>query len=107
MTRRTLEPLILGIEEEVRLTDPEFRLSIEEIPPLLEIYPNLGVETTSSLFQPYAAGAEKPSLDDICMYMHSSGTTTGVPKPIAHTHRTIIQFARFGVSVISVARVSV
>ncbi|KAJ7629663.1 hypothetical protein DFH06DRAFT_1225067 [Mycena polygramma] len=93
-TRRTLGPLILAIEEELRLTDPVFQLSIEEIPSLLEIYPNLGSETATHPFQPYNSGGEKPSLDDICMYQHSSGTT-GLPKCIPHTHRSIMHFAQF------------
>ncbi|KAJ7141641.1 hypothetical protein C8R46DRAFT_968667 [Mycena filopes] len=94
-TRHTLEPLMLGIEEELRLNDPEYRLSIEAIPSLLDVYPQLGGETAANSFEPYPAAAENPDLDDICMYLHSSGTTTGIPKPIGHTHRTIIQFAQF------------
>ncbi|KAJ6492518.1 hypothetical protein C8R47DRAFT_431590, partial [Mycena vitilis] len=93
-TRRTLQPLILGIEEELRLTDSAFQLNIEEIPSLLEIYPNLGSEKPTDRFHPYNPSREKPSLDSVCMYQHSSGTT-GLPKCISHTHRSIMHFAQF------------
>ncbi|KAF7371229.1 Non-canonical non-ribosomal peptide synthetase FUB8 [Mycena sanguinolenta] len=90
-TCTTLAPLIAAIQQHVAEVDPTFALKIEEIPLLAEVYPNLGVETTQCSFQPYTASGQTlaPSLDDIALYMHSSGST-GFPKAIAQTHRALM-----------------
>ncbi|KAJ6611012.1 hypothetical protein B0H10DRAFT_1953401 [Mycena sp. CBHHK59/15] len=89
----TLEPLISGIKEKINQLDPEFCLDIEEVPSLARVYPNLGFETPEWDFQPYAAYI-RPSLDDICIYLHSSGST-GLPKAIGQTHRALMQWSSF------------
>ncbi|KAJ6523920.1 hypothetical protein DFH09DRAFT_1419188, partial [Mycena vulgaris] len=94
-TCRTLEPLIREIQKEIAQTDPGFLPGIEEIPSVSRIYPNLGSETPSCAFTPHGSGPNTRSLDHICLYLHSSGTTIGFPKPIAHTHRTLMQWSRF------------
>ncbi|KAJ7447946.1 hypothetical protein B0H11DRAFT_1823264 [Mycena galericulata] len=93
-TGTTLAPLIRGIEDELKLLDPAFVLTIEEIPSLSQLYPNLVSKTTSSEFSEYVPNYTKVSLDDICLYLHSSGST-GFPKPIAHTHKTLLHWSQF------------
>ncbi|KAJ6617595.1 hypothetical protein B0H10DRAFT_2033150 [Mycena sp. CBHHK59/15] len=46
-------------------------------------------------FEPYADDASCPSLDGICMYLHSSGST-GFPKAIPETHRALMQWTTLG-----------
>ncbi|KAJ7458724.1 hypothetical protein B0H11DRAFT_2060762 [Mycena galericulata] len=92
-TSVTLAPLLRGIQDELRHSDPGFVLAIEELPSLSQLYPNLGSETNSGC-PVYVSTADETSLDDIGLYLHSSGTT-GFPKPIAHTHRTLLHWSRF------------
>ncbi|KAJ7446336.1 putative aminoadipate reductase, partial [Mycena latifolia] len=94
-TCATLKPLFAGVQQELVQTEPNFSLKIEELPSLAQIYPNLGSETADCAFEPYMAQSAPPSLDDLCIYLHSSGST-GLPKPIAHSHRTLMQWASTG-----------
>ncbi|KAJ6579476.1 putative aminoadipate reductase [Mycena vulgaris] len=90
----TLAPLIAGIKQEFAQLEPDFVLKIDEAPALSQIYPNLGAETLDCSFDPYAPPTNVPSLDDVCFYLHSSGST-GLPKAIPQTHRSFIQQSSF------------
>lgn len=92
-TKETLETLIHEIKDQLALTDPNFVVSVEEVPPLVEIYPRLGHETLDDPFEPYPT-ASRLSMDDILIYLHSSGST-GLPKSIPHTVLSIINWASF------------
>ncbi|KAJ7455824.1 hypothetical protein FB451DRAFT_1354034 [Mycena latifolia] len=94
-TRTTLQSLLAGLQHELVQVEPNFPLSVEEVPSLAQIYPNLGCETPDCAFELYPSEPNRPSLDDICIYLHSSGST-GLPKPIAQTHRTLMQWASNG-----------
>ncbi|KAJ7916712.1 putative aminoadipate reductase, partial [Mycena leptocephala] len=87
----TLAPLLAGLRKHIAEVDPEFVLTIEEVPSLEQIYPNLGAETSTCSFHHYAKRHSRASLDDICLYVHSSGST-GFPKAIAQTHRALQQW---------------
>ncbi|KAJ7255805.1 hypothetical protein B0H12DRAFT_1202107 [Mycena haematopus] len=91
-TRTTLSPLLAGLQDELARIDPDFHLSITEVPSIAQIYPKLGSETADYDFEPYPSHMAVFELDDICLYLHSSGST-GLPKPVAHTHRIIINWA--------------
>ncbi|KAJ7056386.1 putative aminoadipate reductase [Mycena amicta] len=67
-------------------------LSLEDIPTLAQMYPLLGRETSQDAFTPYPQPTDKPSLEEPAFYLHSSGST-GLPKPIPLSHRSIISFA--------------
>jgi hypothetical protein len=56
------------------VTDGE--LFVEEIPLLGQIYPHLGQETTEDTFVPYPNPTIKIALDDVALYLHSSGWFT-------------------------------
>ncbi|KAJ7462587.1 amp-CoA ligase, partial [Mycena latifolia] len=79
----TLEPLLADLKVHIAACV----LDVEEIPALERIYPNLGAERRESSFTPYPARGSRPSLDDVALYLHSSGST-GIPKAIAQTHWT-------------------
>ncbi|KAJ7347323.1 hypothetical protein DFH08DRAFT_618412, partial [Mycena albidolilacea] len=86
-----LEPLLAGLKTYIADVDPEFALEIQEVPSLLDAYPNLGAETENCLFQPYPTKVSTASLDDIAMYIHSSGST-GLPRAVGETHRMLKQW---------------
>ncbi|KAJ7153064.1 putative aminoadipate reductase [Mycena crocata] len=88
----TLRALLAEVKQEIKRLDPDFSLVVEEIPSLAEIYPNLGAETEGCAFEPYPEPSRQPSLDDTCLYLHSSGST-GLPKAIPETHRALMQWS--------------
>ncbi|KAF8131765.1 hypothetical protein K438DRAFT_1911919 [Mycena galopus ATCC 62051] len=73
-----LEPLLVGLKTYIADVGQEFALEIQEVPSLLDAYPNLGAETENCPFQPYPTKVTIASLDGIAMYIHSSGST-GLP----------------------------
>ncbi|KAJ6568452.1 hypothetical protein B0H10DRAFT_2109334 [Mycena sp. CBHHK59/15] len=87
----TLDSLLAAVKQEITQSNADFPITIEEAPSLFQIYPNLGSETSDCAFEPYADDASCPSLDGICMYLHSSGST-GFPKAIPETHRALMQW---------------
>jgi acyl-CoA synthetase (AMP-forming)/AMP-acid ligase II len=86
-----LEPLLAGLKTYIADVDPEFALEIQEAPSLLDAYPNLGAETENCPFQPYPTKVSTASLDNIAMYIHSSGST-GLPRAVGETHRMLEQW---------------
>lgn len=93
-TQTTLRGLVDGIRSELATSDPNFALSVEEIPALDAIFPKLGAETSEDPFETYPAPPSKTSLADIGMYLHSSGST-GFPKAIPQSHLTLVHWAAF------------
>ncbi|KZP33662.1 acetyl-CoA synthetase-like protein [Athelia psychrophila] len=77
------------INEIHALTPPDFCLSIQEAPALARCFPELGWETAEHEFKPYPARSTPLEIDELIFYLHSSGST-GFPKPIAQTSRTIL-----------------
>jgi acyl-coenzyme A synthetase/AMP-(fatty) acid ligase len=72
--------------------DPTYELSIEELPALDVIFPRLGVESEEDPFMPYPAVEPRPATSEVCMFLHSSGST-GLPKTIPQTHETLLNWA--------------
>ena len=91
-TCETLRDLIEDVKVEIFAKDPTYELSIEELPALDVIFPRLGVESKKDLFIPYPALETRPAISDICMFLHSSGST-GLPKIIPQTHKTLLNWA--------------
>jgi acyl-coenzyme A synthetase/AMP-(fatty) acid ligase len=71
----------------------DFALSIECIPHADEMYPNPGSETYEAFFNAYPS--KKRSSDDTAIYLHSSGST-GFPKAIALTFKTVLLASNMG-----------
>ena len=89
-TRTTLKDLLDRVKAEFEATNPSYELFIEEIPSLHDIFPKLGVETEDDPFTPFKTN-RKPKLDEIAMYLHSSGST-GIPKAMPQTHQTLLDW---------------
>ncbi|KAJ7063875.1 putative aminoadipate reductase [Mycena amicta] len=83
-THAALGPLVEALKAQPACSG----VSIEEMPTLAQMYPLLGRETPDSPFTPYPPPETKASLDDVATYLHSSGST-GLPKAIPLTHRSI------------------
>ena len=91
-TCETLRDLIKDVKVEMFSKDPTYELSIEELPALDVIFPRLGVESEEDPFIPYPTLETRPDISDICMFLHSSGST-GLPKIIPQTHKTLLNWA--------------
>ncbi|KAJ7146561.1 acetyl-CoA synthetase-like protein [Mycena epipterygia] len=91
-TKGSLAHLVTAVSAELSAESPPYELSIEEIPLLGQLYPHLGRETKEDNFIPYPSPATRTPLDNVVMYLHSSGST-GFPKSIPETHRNIIHYA--------------
>ncbi|KAJ7146532.1 putative aminoadipate reductase [Mycena epipterygia] len=90
-TNSSLARLVAAVSAESSAKSPPYELSIEEIPLLGKIFPHLGRETKEDDFTPYLSPATRTALDDVAMYLHSSGST-GFPKSIPETHRNLIHY---------------
>ena len=91
-TRETLSDLMKAVKVEIFAKDPTYELSIEELPALDDIFPRLGHEVEKDLFIPYPAIQIRPDLSEVCLYIHSSGST-GLPKVIPQSHKVQINWA--------------
>ena len=91
-TRETLVDLVKGVKEVIFAKDPTYELSIEELPALDAIFPRLGREVQEDPFSPYPAIQIRPDLSEVCLYLHSSGST-GLPKVIPESHKVVINWA--------------
>ena len=94
-TCETLGDLIRDVKADIFSKDPTYELSVEELPSLDTIFPRLGVESEDDAFIYYPAVQIRPALSDICMYLHSSGST-GLPKVIPQTHQVLLNWAGSG-----------
>ncbi|KAG6859380.1 hypothetical protein C0995_009114 [Termitomyces sp. Mi166 len=84
-TNSTLKALIDGIRAQIANISLADTLQIEEVL-FASVYPNLGHEPADQPFNPFPGPPTCPSEDDICIILHSSGST-GFPKAIPQTHR--------------------
>ncbi|KAF8215591.1 hypothetical protein K438DRAFT_1954309 [Mycena galopus ATCC 62051] len=94
-TKASLGHLVDLVSVDLSAMDPPYHLSVEEIPLLGQLYPHLGQETLKDPFAPYPSPSTRTALDNVAIYLHSSGST-GLPKCIPETHRTLIHFAALG-----------
>ncbi|KAF4610095.1 hypothetical protein D9613_010628 [Agrocybe pediades] len=93
-TQETLKSLISEIKSELARDSPGFELHVEEMPPIMEIYPKMGRETKDDPFEEYPKVAVRPPLDNTMLYLHSSGST-GFPKSISETFRIFTHWASY------------
>lgn len=91
-TSATLGPLISQIKA---LTPADSALTFEDAPTVSQCYPYLGKETASDPFMPYPVPQTPLDLDQLLFYLHSSGST-GFPKPIPQTSRTLLGWCSSG-----------
>ncbi|KZP16234.1 acetyl-CoA synthetase-like protein [Athelia psychrophila] len=87
-TSASLEALM---SEVVALKPAGYDLTIENAPMISQCYPQLGHESATDPFTPYPEPAAPLGLDTVFMYIHSSGST-GFPKPIPNTSRTLLSW---------------
>ncbi|KAG6914129.1 putative NRPS-like protein biosynthetic cluster [Tephrocybe rancida] len=93
-TTVTLKSLLDDIRGLIAATPFSNLLQIEEVPSLGTAYPNLGHELAGHPFERFLNPLKSPSKDDLCIYLHSSGST-GFPKAIPQTYQAMMQWATF------------
>ncbi|KAK1220933.1 hypothetical protein PQX77_016273 [Marasmius sp. AFHP31] len=92
VTQHTLKELIDSLHAFIKQEGSSYDVTIEEIPSLSQLYPNLAHEPPSLPgFKQYPT-LPKPDFHSTAIYIHSSGST-GFPKPIPLTHRSIWSYA--------------
>ncbi|TFK46704.1 putative aminoadipate reductase [Heliocybe sulcata] len=91
-TKAFLKPFLDSCEAEFAAQG--YDLEVDEIPAFTEVFPLLGKETSDDPFEPFELDDWNPEFDDVTLYLHSSGST-GFPKPIAQTHRTVLHWCSF------------
>ncbi|KAF8655498.1 hypothetical protein AX16_003028 [Volvariella volvacea WC 439] len=89
-TKSTLQALMDEVVAHLSANDPSFKLTIDESPSVLQIYPQLQEKSGG---QPkarvrYPRRATPPDMRAPCIYLHSSGST-GFPKAIPWSHRIL------------------
>ena len=67
-------------------------VKVEDIPSLHDIFPELSGSFVASPVEPFPQGAQPWSMDDVVIYVHSSGST-GLPKPVAQTQRILLEWS--------------
>ncbi|KZT25929.1 acetyl-CoA synthetase-like protein [Neolentinus lepideus HHB14362 ss-1] len=77
--------------KDVEFVAKGYDLEIIEIPAFTDAFPLLGKETSDDHFEPFELKDWSPNFDDPILYLHSSGST-GFPKPIMQTHRTVLHW---------------
>ncbi|KZP06375.1 acetyl-CoA synthetase-like protein [Athelia psychrophila] len=68
-----------------------YDLTVENAPTISQCYPQLGHESSTDPFIPYPEPAAPLGMDTVFLYIHSSGST-GFPKPIPNTSRTMLSW---------------
>lgn len=92
-TQHMLRSLVDDIRSQLSSSDSKYALQIDEVPSLSVIFPKLGSEDSEDAFQAYPTGPH-PLLDDIMLYLHSSGST-GLPKTVPQTFKAMVDWASF------------
>lgn len=90
-TATSLGPLIA----QIKALAPSDALIFDDAPTGAQCYPHLGKETRSEPFTPYPAFQTPLDLDQVLFYLHSSGST-GFPKPVPQTSRTLLGWCSLG-----------
>ena len=80
------------------LAKDNYSLEQTELPALHSVFPSLAGE--EKVVKTFPSHRTTPSVDDVVMYIHSSGST-GFPKPIPQTHRILLQWCTSGKSLSS------
>ncbi|TFL01209.1 hypothetical protein BDV98DRAFT_619597 [Pterulicium gracile] len=88
----TLGPLCQKVASEACATgtydQAKNPLRVDFIPTLATLYPYLARESFDHPFRPFFKTIAAARPDDVYLYLHSSGST-GFPKPIPHTRKTM------------------
>ncbi|KAF7340998.1 Acetyl-CoA synthetase-like protein [Mycena sanguinolenta] len=94
-TKSSLGSLIDQVSADLSAMDPPYDCSFDEIPLLGQLYPRLGREIVHDSFVPYPSPPLRTAVDEVALYAHSSGST-GFPKCIPLTHRTLTHYVARG-----------
>ncbi len=93
ITQDALSSLAAVVQSD--LASKSYALQIGDVPSLYAIFPTLRTTPPNDNLEQeeYRPSATPPSPDDVILYLHSSGST-GFPKPIPQTHKTMLQWSQ-------------
>lgn len=89
ITQPPFAPILSAVES--TLKQKQFTLTTEQLPALPQIFPQFGDGSLAREFKPFPAPEKPHNMDDVVLYLHSSGST-GFPKPIAQKQRTVLEW---------------
>ncbi|GJE88919.1 acetyl-CoA synthetase-like protein [Phanerochaete sordida] len=90
ISQPALDPLVADIQRQ--LASQKVHVNIRPLPALLDIFPSFGSELKNpSAAIPFPPPSKPHAMDDVVVYLHSSGST-GFPKPIPQTQRTMLEW---------------
>lgn len=95
------QPTFAPFTDAVRESLPSgFAMHVDDLPALTDVFPTLApsFDPPRAVSGPYPPPACAASPSDVVLYLHSSGST-GFPKPIPHTHTTILHWCRMPIFV--------
>ena len=99
-----LAPLMDAVKAELSAKGSDYEVQVDELPDLYEMFPSLHPDKDGreiSEVTPYPNVSAEFSLDEPALYLHSSGST-GFPKPIKQTHRTMLEWCHSGMCAVPV-----
>lgn len=88
-----LKSILNRTRQEICKIEPGYNLTIGEMPTISQLFPELCTSGESNGLIESTQGT-KPDLDEIALYLHTSGST-GLPKAIPKTHRELVEFVTF------------
>jgi acyl-coenzyme A synthetase/AMP-(fatty) acid ligase len=92
ITQTAFAPIVKAVQSQ--LAAENHTVEAEDLIPIERAFPALKSDSTDSDLTtgPYPSAPSEPAMDDIVIYIHSSGST-GFPKPVKLTRRIQLQWA--------------
>lgn len=92
VTQPSLSALTSAVKSTMEKED--YVVDLVELPALYDIFPSLAPQKIDHriTFAPYPLPLKSRQLDDLAIYMHTSGST-GLPKSIPWTERILLHWA--------------
>lgn len=95
ITQPSFHPLLDAVRE-VLSPDTGYALRVDNIPDVYAIFPTSKGGQDSPV-SPFPPPSKQPTVDDIVLILHSSGST-GLPKPVPQKHINVLEWSRSGTS---------
>lgn len=84
-------PLVSAIQK--ILVSKNYEIKIDQLPTIRSVFPTLYPDAVDSEVSEYPASTKPSSPNDVTLILHSSGST-GFPKPIPQTNKTMLQWCQ-------------
>ena len=93
--RMVVSPFVAPLTAAIQklLVSKNYGIQVDQLPTIKSVFPKLYSDVTDSEVPEYPARAEPTGPNDTVLILHSSGST-GFPKPIPQTNKTILQWCQ-------------